>query len=89
MNSIEWGDKRKGRIKRLKPGGFFARGEVEFYPLEYEWVNKKRREIICNTCEGTGDHYNEMYGFTEKGSCTVCDGTGTVILKKAKKEVEE
>lgn len=75
------------QIKRTRKVRLFFVGESEFYPTKYEWVDKRRREIICTTCEGSGDYYNSMYGFIDKGKCPTCEGTGTIILKRATKSI--
>ena len=56
------------------------------------FVDKKKRIILCNECEGTGKMLDKMVyeytlGTTKKLiPCWICEGTGTLKLRMPKKE---
>jgi hypothetical protein len=72
------------RIKKIKPGGLFTPGEVEFHNVKYQVLDRTRGIIVCNNCQGGGQESN---GYGGLKTCRFCDGQGTLRLKKPTKEI--
>ena len=53
--------------------------ELDFTEVKVEWVDKKKRLIVCNRCGGTGKEDDRYSGKTK---CRFCDDKKVVQLSK-------
>jgi hypothetical protein len=75
----------------VKTGGLFSPGgvDVEYEDVKYKFVDKAKRTIVCNACQGAGKKPGQYHGWMgdDMRTCAFCDGAGTLKLKAPKKTV--